>query len=693
MTKSSFFFTLLVLHLATHSIIGQHSFDPKNIEIIRDQYGVPHIYAPTDPEVAYGLAWAHAEDDFQTIQQTLLAGKQMLGRYLGKEGAPIDYVVGLLDCEGVVNAHMDDLSSDFVKLLEGYVAGLNAFAAAYPDKVLVKKAFPVSVDEMMRAYVLSLSVMLGADRTIQQLFNNQITSLWGTGQGSNAFAFSRSRTIDGNVYLAINSHQPLEGPSSWYEAHLVSEDGWNAMGGLFPGGATIFHGTNPHLGWAHTVNYPDKVDTWQLQMSTEDDEIYLVDGEEVKLDTRKVKLKVKTKMGLTIGVTKKAYNSIYGPVVKNDSGVFAFDLAALHDLRVPEQWYRMNKATNFAEFKSALDMMALPMFNIVYADRYDEIFYVSNALLPKRNPKYDWEKVVPGNTRETLYDGYYAFDDLPQVHNPDAGYVYNTNHSPFLSTEETENPDSTAFAKAMGYKVWNNNRSLRLKQLIDEHSQLTWDDFLRIKYDVTLPDSLAFFLNLNELFKLNPSDYLQVEDLIQLLTDWDRSAKVNSIGTAQIIILYQHLLKELNLSFTEKYQPTTDELLDGLVFTRAYLLEHFGKLDVTLGEYQKLVRGDKALPVAGMPDVLAAMYSVPFKDGMVKGAQGESYIMLVRYPEEGLPIIETVNVYGASNQPESAHYDDQMELFVNQQRKPMTLDIQKVRESAERIYHPLRIEN
>ena len=107
-----------------------------------------------------------------------------------------------------------------------------------------------------------------------------------------------------------------------------------------------------------------------------------------------------------------------------------------------------------------------------------------------------------------------------------------------------------------------------------------------------------------------------------------------------------------------------------------------------MGEYQFLVRGDRTLPIRGLGDVLAAMYSRPYKEGKVKGVAGDSYIMLVRYPSKGLPIIETVNSYGASNRPESPHYADQMDMFVNQERKQMTLDIDIVRNQAERIYHP-----
>ena len=679
---------IFLLTVSFHFLANAQTIRPEQIEIIRDSFGVPHIYAPTDAQVAYGLAWAHAEDDFQTIQLTLLGAKQMLGRHLGKKGAPVDYVVGLLDCEGVVNQHKASISQNFLDVMQGYVEGINAFAAAYPHKVWVKKSFPVSVDDMLKAYVLSLSVMLGADETIQSLFENRLPNLWSETKGSNGFAFSRNKTTDGNVYLAVNSHQPLEGPVSWYEAHLISDEGWNVLGGLFPGGTTIFHGTNPYLGWAHMVNYPDKIDIWQLEMKEGKKNTYLVDGNKYQLSETKVKLKIKMLGGLTLNVKKKAFRSLYGPVIKNDSGVYAFDVAALHDLRVPEQWYRMNKATDFNSFKKALDMMSLPMFNIIYADKEDQIYYVSNAKLPKRNPDYNWQQVVPGNTSKTQYSGYYSFDELPQILNPTSGYLYNTNHSPFYATSQTDNLNPDDFDPTMGYRVWNNNRSLRFQELISQYDSIGYEDFLNIKYDLKLPDSLAFFLDLNSLFTMPVDQYPQVAELLSTIQQWDRVASVERVGVAQFIELYKQLQKQTGIQPPTIYRPTTEEIIEALLVTQSYFINHFDKINVTLGEYQQLVRGDKTIPIKGMPDVIAAMYSSPYEQGKMKAVAGESYIMLVRYPTEGLPIIETINVYGASNQTGSRHYSDQMAMFAAGKRKKMTLDLEEVRKSAVRIYHP-----
>jgi acyl-homoserine-lactone acylase len=118
------------------------------------------------------------------------------------------------------------------------------------------------------------------------------------------------------------------------------------------------------------------------------------------------------------------------------------------------------------------------------------------------------------------------------------------------------------------------------------------------------------------------------------------------------------------------------------------MMKYFGTTDLSLGDIQKLVRGDDIRPASGLPDVLAAAYTEPYKKGMLRVTSGDAYICFVRYPKNGLPLIESVNTFGASSRPGSPHYKDQEDLFQRQQTKPMTLDKQKVLASAEKIYHP-----
>ncbi|TAF53020.1 MAG: acylase [Sphingobacteriia bacterium] len=683
------FLALLVLSLLTGSqAMAQLSFDPNKIDIVRDAYGVPHIFAKTDAEVAYGLAWAAAEDDFATIQQGLLAGKAMLAQYQGKKGAQVDYIVHLLRIPELVAAKYDtDLAPDFKKVLEGYAAGLNAYAAAHPKEVLLKKAFPATPQDMIRYSVLQLCILSGADKALSAIFGGTIplAEQFKT-QGSNAFAFNSAKTTDGQVYLDINAHQPLEGPVAFYEAHLCSEEGWNILGANFPGAPSILHGANEYLGWAHTVNDPDKLDVYQLEMNPANNMQYRFDGEWKTLEEKTVPLKVKIG-ALKISVKKKAHWSIYGPTVVTEKGVFSIRMPAQMDIRGLEQWYRFNKARNFTEFKKALDMLAIPGYNIVYADRYDTIYYVSNGRIPVRNKGYNWKGTLPGNTAATLWNDLHPLADLPQVLQPKSGYVYNTNHSPFHSTGPGENPvikDPT-----MGYETLENNRSMRFAQLLAPLDKVSYADFKRIKFDRQFPDRFYFPTGIDSVFLLDPATYPDVADVLNQLKNWDRKAEANSVGAGSFFMLQVAFVAKGGIY--QKNRVLTQDLAHQLVLeARNTMLKDFGRTNLTLGDVQKLVRGDKEIPLPGLMDVLAPMYSIPYKDGKYKGNQGEAYVELVRFTKDG-PIIESLNVYGASARKNSPHYTDQMEDYVQQKTKPMTLDKKQVYAAAKSIYHPVAV--
>jgi acyl-homoserine-lactone acylase len=674
---------LLLLSLTTTAQIN-----PKNITIARDTFGVPHIFAPTDAEAAYGLAWAHAEDDFETIQLLMLSGKRRLGKALGRKGAEADYVINLLRCREVVDEQWNTLSPDFVAVIKGYVQGLNDYGKAYPKQVKYKQALPFNEKEYLTAVVFSISIFSGVDNALSQILGGRIATIPGFApQGSNALAIHPSKTTTGEAFLAINAHQPVEGPTAFYEAHIQSDQGWNMLGGVFPGGCLIFHGTNENLGWAHTVNYMDKIDVFQLEMNPKNSNQYRFDGQWINLEEKKAKLKVK---GIPITIGKKVYWSKYGATVKTKNGVFSIRLPANMDIKALEQWYRMNKARNFTEFYKALSMTSLPMFNIMYADRNDTIFYISNGKMPYRNPDraYKWYSTVPGNTSATLWTTFKPITALPQYVNPVPGYLYNTNHSPFIATANPYNLAGLKFDRNDGYELFDNNRSKRVAEMVKDISKFDYETFKKIKFDYHLPQQLQYPYGVDTIFLLNANNYPILKDIITTLQQWDRNAVTSSKGAAIFLLIYHYVAERLRGQ--QSRELTKQESLDAYQHVYDYMMTNFKRTDLTLGEIQKLVRGTDERPASGVPDVLASAYTAPYKNGMRKVISGDAYICFVRYPKKGLPIIESINTFGASMHPDSPHYKDQMTLFQQQKTKPMTLDKEEILRKAERIYHPER---
>ena len=347
----------------------------------------------------------------------------------------------------------------------------------------------------------------------------------------------------------------------------------------------------------------------------------------------------------------------------------------------------MNKATDFSSFYKALKMEALPGYNVMYADRFDTIFYLSNGKIPIREKGFNWKSTLPGNTSKTLWTKYHPIEELPHYLNPRSGYLFNSNHSPFNASASADNIKNNNYDPTMGYETNENNRSVRFMELLAPYKTIDYNTFKRIKFDRQLPRQLTYPTNTDTLFLLDPAAHPALAEIIIPLQQWDRKATVDSKAATIFDVIYYYVVDKLRSGDNSFKTLTTEKCIEVLTFTKEYLLKYFGTVSVSLGDYQKLVRGNKAIPLAGLPDVIASMESSPYKNGMVKGRQGESYIELVQFSKNG-PVIESIHSYGASNKPGNKHYDDQMEMFERQQLKPMSLDKKTVYANAERIYHP-----
>jgi acyl-homoserine-lactone acylase len=673
---------LLLLCLASHAQIN-----PQNVTIVRDSFGVPHIFAKTDAEVAYGLAWANAEDDFKSLQMVALPAKGMMGRALGKDGAAGDYAFALFRCREITEERWNTLSPAYIQLIEGYVQALNEYAMKHKDEWLAKKLFPVTAKEYIAASVLALTVFNGADDALKQIFSNRVITVpeISTTKGSNSIAVHPGKTTTGEAYLVVNAHQPNTGPQSFYEAHVCSEEGWNALGGLLAGGTSVLHGVNENLGWAHTVNYCDRTDIFQLEMNPVNNNQYKFDGEWVNLEKKTIKLHIK---GIPVGINRTLYWSKYGATMKNKQGVFSIRLGANMRIGALQQWYDMNKAKNFTEFYKVISKQELSMFNIMYADKHDTVFYINNALMPIRDTsdQYNWKRTVPGNTSKTLWTKFRTIQELPQYINPKSGFLFNTNHSSFLATGKEDNLSPKLFAKADGWETYHLNRSARILELFPQQQPISYEQLKQIKFDRQYPKQFYFPYDIDSMYVIKADSYPQLKTVITNFQQWNRQGVAESKGAAVFLLIYEHLKKKLSGQSPRKI--TITEAAEAFAAASIYMNKYFGRDDISLGALQKLVRGDKELPLWGLPDLLSPQWTEQQKNGILKSVGGDGYIMFVRFKKDALPIIETVNMYGASAVPGNKHFDDQVNLYINQQTKKMTLDKQEVLRTAVRTYHP-----
>jgi penicillin amidase/acyl-homoserine-lactone acylase len=678
--------------------------DAYDVTILRDTWGVPHVYGRTDADAAYGLAYAHAEDDFTTIQDTLLAANTLLGRTYGADSAPVDYFTHLLRIQDTITEQYTTIPASSRAILQAYADGINHYAALHEEEVANADLFPLTGQDIAAANLLIVPIFFGLDSAVGDLFAGppessatapdpayfaDITTLY----GSNVFAVSPSRSANGETFLAVNSHQPWSGPATWYEAHIHSEEGLNVTGGLFPTAALVIVGHNPHLGWSFTVNHPDLVDTYELEINPDNPDQYRFDDEWRELDVRQVTLWVKIIGRLIIPVRQEVLWSVYGPTVRQDHGAYAIRYASMGQVDLLYQFERMNKATTFAEWQTAMREGPLPMFNTGYADEAGNIYYVYNARLPLRNEAYDWAGMLPGNTSDTLWTEYLPYDDLPQVLNPASGFVQNANSTPYQTTLGPENPQESDFSPAFGIETFMTNRALQALELFAADEAITAVSFSAIKYNMGYHPNSDVAQVRDMLVANPPAGDAAVQTAVDLLADWDLQATPESRATAVAILTFYYLNENTDLHLNPSRLVNSNIPLSAAqaAFLQAveWLMTHYGRVDPTWQEVNRIVRGDVDMGMGGGPDLLHAIYGTLEEDGRLHGFVGDSYIQLVQWDANGQQTAQAIHQFGsATSHPQSPHHADQVPLFANRQLRPVWLTEADIRANLEREYRP-----
>jgi len=703
-----------------------------DVTILRDTYGVPHIFGHTDADAAYGFGYAHSEDDFLTIQQVLLAARGDLATVYGLNAAPADYLVELLRVWDVVNAEYEKLSLDTRKIAEAYADGLNVYAAHHPEETL-PGLFPVDGRDIVAASAEKSPLFFGLDSTIGHLFGDNpepvptpteaaynwlfgmkafaandtqsLENLFSTNAmvripepdtdiiyNSNGFAIGPSRTPDGQTYLDVNAHQPYTGAVAWYEAHIHSDEGWDMVGGTFPASPLIVHGHNRDLGWTFTVNHPDLVDVYRLTINPDNPNQYMFDGEWLDLEVRDAKLDIKLIGNLRITVTREALWSVYGPTVRAKDQTYAVRYTNMNAAGIWEQLYQMNKAANLDEWKDAMRLAQLPMFNAVYADKDSNIFYVYNGVIPIRNEDYDWTSYLPGDTSKTLWTDYLPFDDLPQVLNPPSGFIQNANGTPFQTTLGPGNPDPNIYSPTLGIDSDFSNRSLRMLELFSADDSITPEEFVRYKFDMRYSDD-SFVAQVAEMIsnvQMPTPDTARGQEIIR---NWDLGTDPDNTGTALMILTLTNINNDYSgaIDASMLYEGNVSQAMLMDSFTKAVdmLMEHFGRLDVKWGDVNRLIRGDVDLPIGGGPDILHATYGEIQEDGQIKINAGDSYILMVIWDKDGNVSSTSVHQFGAATlREDSPHYADQAPLMASRKLKPVWFDEEDIRANLEMEYVP-----
>lgn len=686
--------TVLLIGLMVWEPFAAHQSQPPptrpyRAEIIRSEFGVPHIYGRTDADVAYGVAVAHAQDDFFTLQDVLAMSRGRYGAIAGAQGAQVDYVYHLLDARGTARREYHRQPADTRALFEAYAAGLNQYAAAHPGEIKLARLFPVNGEDVAAGFALRQPFFFGLDAVIGPLVEGKplrpeggppipaagrapaplAIGEDGALAGSNAFAIAPAKSGDGVTRLVSNAHQPWRGGVAWYELVVESGQGWHFAGANFPGSPYPFLGHNRHLGWTNTVNRPDLVDIYKLELD-ESGTRYRLDGRWLPLQSRRVILPVKFGP-LTLPIPRTIHRSVHGPVVINDRGAFALRYAGIGRLDQLDAYYRLNKARSLAEWERQLARMAVPSTNFIYADETGNILYAYNAAIPNRPRGPDWRGILRGDDSRLIWRGPVAYSALPRYLNPTSGWLFNANNHPFLAAGRGSDLSAAAYAPELGIETGMTNRAARAWRLMSEPGPIDRTRLERIKYDTGYERQGYIDRMTREMAALDLTDDPALARARRLLFSWDMTADNQGRADALALLVTREYM---SASYQGKPFP---EPRQAIADAAAHLRRHFGRLDPPMSELLRVRHGPGPysvdLPFDGASDTLRAASTWDVDaDGRLRVKHGDSFIQFVEWAPGRRVRSQSIQPFGAATtRPRSVHFTDQSTLFVQHRLKPV----------------------
>ncbi len=642
---------------------------PGQVEIVWDTYGVPHIYGATDKDALFGFGYAQARDHLQDMLQQFLLAEGRLAEFFGPQ-----YLTEDLKARAVLPYSDEELMAqvdpEVVELVDAFAQGIQAYMEEHrntlPDWARQQRVTALRVLRFAHYAMISRALGEGLKEW------RGTTAFESHPEASNQWVVGISRTREGVPMLLMDPHLPWSGINRWYEAHLVG-DTLNVYGATFYGLPFIVMGHNGQVAWALTRNAPDLADVFLEELHPENPRLYRTESgwEPMRVQEETFLVKGQGK------VTRKIYTTRNGIVVdldKENHRAVAIALEGQDLYNFLAQLLAMNRAQTMEEFKDALRMHQVLLWNIMAVDVQGNMFYVYNARLHQRSEAWDRTAWRPGwNPQARWEDTILPFEALPQIENPPSDWMQNNNVMPWFVTEGlTMNPQDYP-AYLVLHEASMNDRGQRASQILAQAQGWTLQDALDLATDTYI---LAADDTLPALFAAyeaaSPTRKQRLQPAIDLLRGWNRRADVDQPGMTLFVFWWRQPAREQDpLTALEQAVDQMQRL--------------YGTINIPWGDVHRIRRGQLDLPMAGSkpPASLWMAHGPVNKEGIVYVNAGSSFVMLVKLG----PRVEAYSVkpYGNSEDPSSPHYADQTPLMSRKELKPAWFYWEDVLAHAEQI--------
>nr|WP_240336974.1 acylase [Rufibacter sp. SYSU D00308] len=687
------------------------------VTIIRDDFGVPHVYGKTDADAVFGLLYAQCEDDFNRVERNYIWAIGRLAEVEGQEMLYSDLRARLFMTKEEAIRHYEKSPEWLKTLCQAFADGINYYLHTHPE---VKPKLLTRFEPWMPMYFTEGSI--GGD--IESIATDKIKAFYGenkaaglTGyhpatqpnllaepKGSNGFTISGKRTASGNAMLLINPH------TSFFfrgEVHAVSEEGLNAYGAVTWGQFFIYQGFNEKTGWMHTSAYVDVIDEFEETIVKKDGKLFYQYGSEQRpVSTSQVTLAYKEGNEIK-QKTFTTYRTHHGPITHQNGNKWVATALMWKPVEALTQSYTRTKKRNLKEFNEMMQMRTNSSNGTVYADAEGNIAYYHGNFFPKRDTAFDYSKPVDGSNPKTDWQGLHPLEETIRVINPPNGWIQNCNSTPFTSAGEYS-------PKKEDYPVYmapspENFRGIHAVRLLKKAENLTLDKLISLAYDPYLPGFEVLIPGLVKAYdKLKPNDP-KLREAMEVMRRWDYAVSKESVAMS-LAHFYATLStrngsapKSMNLIQRFDYyanQSPEQERLDLFRQAMNQVEKDFGQWNTPWGEINRFQRltGDiqqpfndakPSLPIgmaSGNWGALASYGANSYNTKRLYGTSGNSFVAVVEFGPKVKA--KTLLAGGQSGDPASPHFDDQAQRYADVQFKDVAYYREDVEKRAKATYHP-----
>jgi len=706
----------------TNTEINRWQQQAKRVTIIRDNWGIPHIYGKTDADAVFGLLFAQCEDDFKRVEMNYIEKLGRLSEVKGESELYNDLYLKLIIDSADAVADFKKSPPWLQKLMNAFADGINYYIYKHPaaKPILLHRFQPwypllwtdgsigaISTGDITEADVKNFYTGSEAPVAAKKNTFKEITS------GSNGFAIAPSKTASGNAILYINPHV------TFYfrpEVQMVSEEGLNVYGAVTWGQFFIYQGFNEYCGWMHTSSNVDVADLYEEKIVQKNNRLLYEYDQHLRFVTQQ-KITIRIKKDNQIETKNfTAFYTHHGPVMAKRNGKYISVKGFNRSLTSLIQSWERTKAKGLEDYKKNMSLYANTSNNTVFADNKGNIAYRHGDFVPRRDEKLNWSKPVDGSISATEWKGLHTLNEIVHVYNPATGWIQNCNSTPF-SVSGTSSPKKENYPSYMA-PDGENFRGINAAKVLSNQNSFTIDKTIAAGYDTYLAAFEILIPALVKSFEKNKltgdSTFLHLEESVTILKNWDYHAAEKSVATTLAIEWAQLLTTSLRKIYIDegeddqvtvtKYfakNATANDLLVPLQKVVTELSNKYGKWQIPWGDinrYQRVSGNidqqyNDQLPSIPVPFASSLWGMLPSYNSryfpgtkMRYGVSGNSFVCAVEFGKK--ITAKSLLAGGESGDPKSSHFNDQLEMYTQGKFKEVLFYKADVIKHAEKSYHP-----